>query len=248
MNTINAQAYHIRLACIEDYSKKRRAMQKLRTLTAYAVLILVFLLTACGGSTGSGGGGGNVTVVNQGTVACTVSTLNTTANGPVARFDRSQEAVYRLQDANACRIAMLPKTDGRNLGMGELVAQLTRGQYEGTPEPARTVVLYTTPIFWGSKTQGHSEALADNDILKFVASGGVDRSRVTKLWLIIVTQFNTCSSCPKHVWATSIRIASKLGILVVPGLWQVTRYINASNPSTWVAPQSPKDITRIPLP
>ena len=54
-------------------------MQKLRTLTACTILILVFLLTACGG--------GNVTAVNQGTVACTVSTLNTTANGPVAQFD-----------------------------------------------------------------------------------------------------------------------------------------------------------------
>ncbi|HZS75296.1 MAG TPA: hypothetical protein VFA41_01675 [Ktedonobacteraceae bacterium] len=174
MNTINAPVYHIRLACSKAPLQGRRVVQKLSALKAYALLILVFLLTACGGSTSSGGGGGNVTVVNQGTVACTVNTLNTTANGPVARFSPSWEAVYRLQDANACRTALLPNTDGRNLGMGELVAQLTRGVYEGTPEPARAVVLYTTPIFWGNNTQGHSEVLADLDILKFVATGRVD--------------------------------------------------------------------------
>jgi hypothetical protein len=214
-------------------------MQKSRTLTACAVLILVFLLTACGGV----GGGGTVTVVNQGTLACTVNTLNTTANGLVAQFNPSQEAVYRLQDANNCRTALLPRTDGRNLGMGELVAQLTSGQYDGTPEPARTLVLYTTPIFWGNNTEGHSEVLADNDILKFVATGGVDRSRMTKLWLIIVTQYNSCDVCVQHVEATSARITAKVGIQVVPGLWQLTKFINPYNSSSWVAPQSLKDIT-----
>lgn len=216
-------------------------MHKLRTLTACAVLILIFLLTACGA-----GGGSNVTAVNQGTVACTVNTLNTTANGLVSQFGPSQEAVYRLQDANDCRFALLPKTDRRNLSMGELVAQLTRGQYQGTPEPARTLVLYTTPIFWGDKVT-HSEVLADNDILKFVTTGGVDRSRVTKLWLIIVTQYNSCPGCQAHVSTTSAGIVSKLGIPVIPELCQVTRFINGYNSSTWVAPQSPKDIT-CPLP
>lgn len=210
-------------------------MQQLRPLMACAVLILVFLLTACGG--------GNVTVVNQGTQACTVSTLNTTANGPVSQFNPSQEAVYRLQDANDCRIAFYPKTDGRNLGMGELVAQLTSGQYQGTPEPARTLVLYTTPIFWGNNTQGHSEVLADLDILKFVATGGVDQNRITKLWLIIVTQYNSCDACVRHVNTTRASIASKVGIPVIPGLWQLTKFINPYNSSSWVAPQSPKDIT-----
>ena len=60
--------------------------------------------------------------------------------------------------------------------------------------------------------------------------------------------YNSCGSCPKHVSATGARIASKVGIPVVPGLWQVTRYIDPYNSSTWVAPQSPKDITRVPLP
>jgi hypothetical protein len=216
-------------------------MQKLRPLTACAVLTLVFLLMAC-----SGGGGSNVTVVNRGTIACTVNSLNTTANGLVSQFDPSQEAVYRLQDANACRLALLPKTDRRNLGMGELVAQLTSGQYQGTPEPARTLVLYIAPIFWGDKVT-HSEVLADNDILKFVTTGGVDRSRVTKLWLIIVTQYNSCPGCQAHVSATSAQIAAKLGIQVIPELCQVTKFINGYNSSTWVAPQSPKDIT-CPLP
>lgn len=215
-------------------------MQKSRTLTACAVLILVFLFTACSS------GGSNVTVVNQGTIACTVNSLTTTANGLVSQFDSSQEAVYRLQDANACRFALLPKTDGRNLGMGELVAQLTQGQYQGTPEPARTLVLHTAPIFWGDKVT-HSEVLADKDILKFVTTGGVDRSRVTKLWLINVTQYNSCPGCQAHVSTTSAQIAAKLGIPVSLELCQVTKFINAYNSSTWVAPQSPKDIT-CPLP
>lgn len=211
-------------------------MHKSRTVTACAILILVFLLTACSG-------GSNVTAVNQGTVACTVNTLNTTANGLVSQFDPSQEAVYRLQDANDCRFALLPKTDGRDLGMGELVAQLTQGQYQGTPEPARTLALHTTPIFFGNNTLGHSEMWADNDILKFVATGGVDRSRVTKLWLIIVTQYNSCPACVQHVKVTSAKIVAQVGIPVVPGLWQLTKFINPSNSSSWVAPQSPKDIT-----
>jgi hypothetical protein len=216
-------------------------MQKSRTVTACTVPILVFLFIAC-----SGGGGSNVTVVNQGTVACTVNTINTTANALVSQFNPSQEAVYRLQDANTCRRAIYPKTDGRDLGMGELVAQLTQGQYQGTPEPARTLVLYPTPIFWGDKVT-HSEVLADKDILQFVTTGRVDRSRVTKLWLIIVTQYNSCPGCQAHVSTTSGQIATKLGLQVIPKLCQVTKFINSYNPSTWVAPQSPKDIT-CPLP
>ena len=132
--------------------------------------------------------------------------------------------------------------------MGELVAQLTQGQYQGTPEPARTLVLHTTPIFWGNDAQGHSEVLAANDILTFVTAGKVDRSRVTKLWLIIVSQYNSCDGCKLHMKVTSASIASKLGLQVVPGLWQFTGYINGFNSSTWVAPQSPKDITFVPLP
>lgn len=217
-------------------------MHKLRLLTVCTVLILVSLLTAC-----SGGGGSNVTVVNQGTIACTVNSLNTIANGLVSQFDPSLEAVYRLQDANTCRFALLPKTDGRNLGMGELVAQLTQGQYQGMPEPARTLMLHTTPIFWGNNTVGHSEIFAADDILKFVTTGGVDRNRVTKLWLIVVTQYNSCGTCVQHVKTTSAQIASQLGIPVVPGLWQITKFINPYNSSSWVAPRSPKDITsRLP--
>lgn len=130
--------------------------------------------------------------------------------------------------------------------MGELVARLTQGQYQGTPEPARTLVLYTTPLFWGSKVI-HSEVLSADDILKFVDTGGVDRSRVTKLWLIIVTQYNSCDACKAYVRTTSVKVALQAGVSVVPGLWQLTAYIDGYDSNTWVAPQSPKDITRVPL-
>src|SRR5579883_2124486 len=46
---------------------------------------------------------------------------------------------------------------------------------------------------------------------------------MTKLWLIIVTQYNSCDACVRHVCATSARIAAKVGIPVVPELWELTK-------------------------
>jgi hypothetical protein len=217
---------------------------KLRPLVVCVALNLLLGLTACGVG-GAAGGGSSVTVIDQDTTACSVQTPNTTGNMLATQFNPSQEALYRLQDANTCRTALLPKKDARNLGMGELVAQLSSGQYNGTPSPPRTLVLHITPIFWGSNAKGHSEILANDDVLQFVNNGGVQPGRVTKMWLIIVTQYNPCVSCRQYTRTTTTNILAKTGVAVLPGLWVVNQYIDPMREATWVAPQTTKDITSV---
>lgn len=207
----------------------------------YVVLVmLVLLLTACGTNSS------NVNVTNSGNVCGAVTNVVTTANGQVSGLSVVQEAIYRLTDANDCRLGLLPATDARNLGMGELVGELTQGEYNGTPEPAHTLLLTVTPIYWGSNTGGHSEELSDNNLLQFVNSGQVDTSRITRVWMIVVTQYNACSACVQHVRQTARAISNKLrNIAVQVSLWMVNRFIDPLNSKTWVAPSSPGDVTQV---
>lgn len=207
----------------------------------YVVLVaLVLLLAACGA------GSGNVNVTNTGNVCGVVTNVVTTANGLASGFSVVQDAIDRLTDANDCRLGLLPATDARNLGMGELVGELTQGEYNGTPEPAHTLLLTATPIYWGSNTGGHSEELSANNLLQFVNSGQVDAIRITRVWMVVVTQYNACSACVQYVRQTARAIANKLrNIAVQVSLWMVNRFIDPLNSKTWIAPSGPGDVTQV---
>ena len=166
--------------------------------------------------------------------ATPIPSLKTTT-GPPKQFQPSQEAIYRLQDLNTYRQQEYTNRgpSGRNLSMAGLIGQKSDGS---------TVVLYTI-IRWSIYGVGHSETLAATDVQNFLQSHPLDKD-ITALHMLIVSQFNICETCIRDVGAISSLIREQISpVTLLTSMWQVNIFIDPVDPKTWVAPNSPGDIT-----
>jgi hypothetical protein len=166
------------------------------------------------------------------------STLKTTVTGSAGGFRPDGEAVYRAQDLNQVRVDLYQNgghTDGRNLGLAEVVAQFKDGSEK---------VLYVSPPRWGDKNK-HSEVASMQDAQTYLGDAWKDHlmQDIKAIHILVVSQFDICRPCVTELGQIANQLRSQLtGIRVIVTLWQVHRYINPYNPDTWIAPTQPSDL------
>jgi len=146
--------------------------------------------------------------------------------------------VYRAQDLNQVRVDLYQHgehTDGRNLGLAEVVAQFK----DGTEN-----VFYVSLPRWGDKNK-HSEFASMHSVQLYLGDAWKEHMTqdIKTVHILVISQFNICQPCMSETGQFAHQLRSQLtGVRVIVTLWQVRRYINPYDPHTWIAPTQLSDL------